>query len=315
MSSMEEVVERVCNEGLIDENVTDRYPPELPPWMHDSVKWPRIYSNESTEGEIKSSLHDNESSQTEYSPDGPISSEVREHGIDALAWYIPFHSSPKYYGIYIRESGLKFLAAYFNKSAKSSYARSLEAAYDLLNLHEEAHNHVEVLFSFHEFVAKKRLYSRRNRSASTSVKGTGGHSLTLEQLEEALSNSFAVTSARMKKFRSEAESFAQYYQPIGYRDWKAVKPHSLFELGMSALVDAALSGSSFGTLPHYPVFTWAHWHAYGIPRYLVPSTPTGGVSEVAVCEVCKKRPATTAMISTWGGSLSVCEYCSEHTLT
>ena len=67
----------------------------------------------------------------------PIGRELGEGGIEALAWYVPFHSSLKDHGIYFRESGLLFLADYLKTSGISP--NYVQHSYALLDSHEAIH--------------------------------------------------------------------------------------------------------------------------------------------------------------------------------
>src|SRR3989442_604256 len=44
--------------------------------------------------------------------DTPLGKDVKTAGVEALAWYVPYHSSRRRWGIYFRETGLIFLADY-----------------------------------------------------------------------------------------------------------------------------------------------------------------------------------------------------------
>ena len=306
MATLSEVVERARNEGLTDEN--DVF---LPPWIRNESHLPEF----STWQAGLRSTDEYSLSTDRYVPDGPIAEEVHRLGIDALAWYVPFHASPKKCGIYIREAGLGFLSGYFKTLTGCSFAESIESASSLLKLHEESHNHVEILFTFHEFVAKKRLYPRPGSGMLTPVQNRNGSMLTLAQLEEALSNSFAISSVRMRKLKTAAIRFAEEQQPDGYKDWIVVKPRRPFEVGLDALLALTLKNNNIGLIPTYPVFAWAHQRAEEIPTYLVPDEPRTAVKTAVLCEVCKSNPATVTRRSTWGGYLSLCEDCNKHTFT
>ena len=149
------------------------------------------------------------------------SSRIGASGIDALAYYAPFHFFRRNrWGIYIRDYGVAYLASRFlgRKTLNCSDNWALRCAYWLLFEHEYFHFQTEVAATHYEVLtddlnAYKHLFH-------------DGHA---SWLEESMANARAhrhlkdhedvqLTFSRIEHFKGFASSWMKT-QPPGYRDF------------------------------------------------------------------------------------------------
>jgi len=91
--------------------------------------------------------------------DEEIEDRVRENGIEALAWYVPFHRSSKW-GIYFRVRGICYLSNYFKtKSNITDVNERVKIALEVLFYHEFFHFLTEITTANMEMMYKKQLYN------------------------------------------------------------------------------------------------------------------------------------------------------------
>ena len=102
----------------------------------------------------------------------PLYGEIGEHGTEALAWYVSFHSS-RYWGIYIPYSGLFRFADKFRSSTRAIEA--IQLAWSGLLAHESVHFAVDVACAKMEVLMHSPIYLLR-------VKRPFGYSTFEEQL-------------------------------------------------------------------------------------------------------------------------------------
>jgi len=120
MTSVQELIDRILENDLGGHNYVER-----PPWRGNfslddgrfgaTKRLPDSYEfdtdpgdgNEEQEGRIL----DGETRRE-------IGDEVEEEGVEALAYYIPFHADRRKWGIYIRESGLAYVADYLIETGR-----------------------------------------------------------------------------------------------------------------------------------------------------------------------------------------------------
>jgi hypothetical protein len=149
--------------------------------------------------------------------------QVASNGADALAYYAPFHFYGRFYwGIYIRDYGLAYLASKFKVSVGQSSALTpsdswiLQAAWEFLLQHEYFHFLTEVASSQVELVSKHQtLYREYFFDPASGV------------LEEALANAqayaevldfSAASSPRFGRFTRFLETWMKTQGP-GYSDY------------------------------------------------------------------------------------------------
>jgi hypothetical protein len=196
--------------------------------------------------------------------ESPLGRDVTRNGIEALAWYVPFHNSRRRWGIYFRETGLLFLADYL-ESAGIPSSFSLIFAYDFLDAHEQVHGIIEAVGAIQELIGGSATYLVRPKGAASSFRPW----LTIAELEEALGNSYAVSRRALTPARSALEGFAAKFQPAGYRDWKEVAWWQSFNDGANAMADQMGGFASLGPAPWLPYLSWSRSRMREIPRYLV----------------------------------------------
>lgn len=239
-----------------------------------------------------------------------IGSEIQKSGVEALAWYLPYHVSRERYGIYIREQGLIFVSEYF-RSVSHSHRDFLSDALRLLTLHEEAHCHIESILTNLELIAGKPFYIKRSSVVRTGVGVSKAsdpkpidakdrmavteelmHSLGIDNnqlnesasslyglnyfdLEEALANAFAISNRKVNPFQRESMLFADNLQPSGYRDYRSVWPRNPFGHGMKTLLNEAIKTGGFECGLWESVMDWSKRHIGEIPIYLVKDVNPG----------------------------------------
>lgn len=137
--------------------------------------------------------------------DDPLENEVRENGVEALAWYVPFHQSRKW-GIYFRMRGVYYLSNLFkNPRNLNDVNERIKRAYELLFYHEMFHFLAEITAAHMEMSYRKPLYNGYLKF----LKKTASKSL---HIEEPLANAYALKRMpkrlhpRVKRFFSKQPS-------------------------------------------------------------------------------------------------------------
>jgi hypothetical protein len=146
--------------------------------------------------------------------DGPIDPqqpppEVETWGADALAFWVPFHFYRERWGIYIRQSGVIYLASVLKGDRlKPGDEKYLDLAETLLLEHELCHATVEIACTRAELVARTSLYQQYFADSTASAH------------EEAISNAEAIlrTLELNDQVRARAEAWMRHQGP-GYRDF------------------------------------------------------------------------------------------------
>jgi len=142
--------------------------------------------------------------------DPELESDVRERGIDTLAWYISFHQSTKW-GIYIRVRGISFLLAFFQAQRNfEDRNRAVKAAFDTLFYHEFFHFLTDIVSVHMEMSYKKALH---NDYLSFKASLTDDYF----NIEEALANAYVLRksprllhSVIKKFFKIQPEVYRRY---------------------------------------------------------------------------------------------------------
>ena len=133
-----------------DEQLSPRERPPLPPWMEHRNKGEAI----SFTGE---SLHVENKIPSNGLPN--LSAEVEQWGIDALAYYLPFHYYQKGWGIYFSLTGILHVAVVLKGGDIDLGDESLlNLSRQILFDHEAFHFMAEMGCSRSEVVARKPLY-------------------------------------------------------------------------------------------------------------------------------------------------------------
>jgi len=183
---------------------------------------------------------------------GWLQDEVHENGIEALAWYHPFHISPQHeWGITITDRGIWYLA-------KNVMSGKYEPPYTL----EQIHDCFELAY---EFLYYHELFHFKVEYAATILELNSPHKpmkvyapfwddgfyhpgpSNCSPLEEAMANEYArwkVCRGQPKVLNDTIERFMQTQQPSGYRDFKAVKHNQKWEEGLNALVESMIGRST-----------------------------------------------------------------------
>ena len=174
--------------------------------------------------------------------------EVDEHGIEALAWYRPFHISPqKEWGITITDRGVWYLAKNV-MSQKYDYPYTLEQihdcfelAYEFLYYHELFHFKVEYTAAILELNSPHKPVKVYAPFWEDGFYHPGPNDCS--PLEEAMANEYArykVCKGQPKKLRDAIEGFMRTQQPSGYRDFGDVKHRKKWQQGLESLVETMI---------------------------------------------------------------------------
>ena len=183
---------------------------------------------------------------------GWLRDEVDEHGIEALAWYRPFHISPqKEWGITITDRGVWYLAKNV-MSQKYDYPYTLEQihdcfelAYEFLYYHELFHFKVEYAATILELNSPHKPVKVYAPFWEDGFYHPGPNDCS--PLEEAMANEYAryrVCKGQPKKLRDAIERFMRTQQPSGYRDFGDVKHHKKWQQGLESLVETMIGRST-----------------------------------------------------------------------
>lgn len=181
-----------------------------------------------------------------------LQDEVDEHGIEALAWYRPFHISPqKEWGITITDRGVWYLA-------KNVMSQKYDAPYTMEQIHDCFQLAYEFLY-YHELFHFKVEYAATILELNSPDGPVKIYAPFWEDgfyhpgpnncspLEEAMANEYArykVCKGQPKKLRDAIEGFMRTHQPSGYRDFGDVKHHKKWQQGLESLVETMIGRST-----------------------------------------------------------------------
>ena len=245
--------------------------PSLPPWLNqpepESV-WRADQPNSWViEGEVPP-------------PDPPFG--VDQWGVDVLAFYLPFHFYQHQWGIYLRASGVIYLACVLKGPATRRSTRIVDelAGHEYTHLvpgdekflrlaelilweHEVFHFASELAASRSELIAKKHVYSPyfSDRSAAAH--------------EEALANAQALTHG-VKKHPQAIQNRLHGWmkgQGSGYRDFDQWISARAFSQGMSRAVGFMIKPPQ--NSPAFGGFLFRGSRGYLIPTRLVNDITRG----------------------------------------
>ncbi len=184
---------------------------------------------------------------------GWIEKQIEESGIEALAWYRPYHLNQGRWGITITDRGIWYIAQYLVKEMYSEpyTAEQIQECFDIatefLYHHEMFHFKVEFAATVMELNAAKptKVYARYwdDRSGDPWF-GSPSTSLDGEApLEEALANEYArqkICRGQPKRLRRAIEKFMATQQPSGYRDFHLVPDRDDWYGGLEELANMLL---------------------------------------------------------------------------
>ena len=146
-----------------------------------------------------------------------IKSRTRVHGIEALAWYVPFHQSGYQWGCYLTASGLYQIADLF-LPAKLSVNERLDFAFHSLLRHELFHFATEYMASQWELCMRQPCYL----PAKTFLNDPAlGYILDEEKAANALMLRNIATRSRIKRVAGVLHLLREFtveHMPPGYSD-------------------------------------------------------------------------------------------------
>ena len=184
-----------------------------------------------------------------------IEDEIEASGIDALAWYRPFHINPQHkWGITITDRGVWYIAReMMSKKYKEPYTEDeiqdcFDLATDFLYQHEMFHFKVELAATLMELNGSGQpteVYARYwdHRRAGPWFGSPSDCLDGAAPLEEALANEYArhkVCRGQPKPLKRAVEKFVREEQPDGYRHYYKVKHNLKWRQGLTELVNKML---------------------------------------------------------------------------
>ena len=183
---------------------------------------------------------------------GWLEDEVDEHGIEALAWYRPFHISPQHeWGITITDRGIWYLAKnvmsqkYDRPYTLEQIHDCFELAYEFLYYHELFHFKVEYAATILELNSPHEPVKVYAPFWEDGFHRPGPNNCS--PLEEAMANEYArwkVCQGQPKKLKDAIENFMRTQQPSGYRDFAEVKHHQKWQKGLDSLLESMIGRST-----------------------------------------------------------------------
>lgn len=212
-------------------------------------------------------------------------SEVREVGIEALAWYVSFHSHGSGWGIYIPVSSLAYLERQVFGAIKVAQEKKWNLALELLLMHERFHYAADYGCSQWELLLGRPCWA--------PVQERINESNTYSMLEEKLANAYmlrVVKSTWSESAVRQATVFVKS-QPPGYRDaFESLDDDSFSQdLGDLARLYAGLQSEEMGITPwslgfdstvFFPVFPLVE--ASQCPIHILHDEQKIGMPRVAV---------------------------------
>jgi hypothetical protein len=181
--------------------------------------------------------------------------DVDRIGADALAFYLPFHFYREKWGIYIRESGVAYLAEVLKgRQLQSGDEGYLAIAEDVLYDHELFHAFVEIACSRAEIIAGTALYCVYYATAEAA------------EHEEAMANARSIRW-RDSPVNKQLGRWMERQGP-GYRDFAKWMDERLFARGTNRAARFMLDRLSF---PKLPASGPSHGFLFqGVDRFKVP---------------------------------------------
>jgi hypothetical protein len=150
---------------------------------------------------------------------------IENDGYRCLAWYQSFHKGRDYYGIYITESGITFLALEYFLNLDITLERAFQLAFLLLHKHEIMHFGVDYMLSQLEMLLRVPLWE-----PGRSLKDDCGYNVE----EEKLANGYMLRGFQEAAIGDhdqgsyEAAKKFVLQQPKGYKDGHEILSRSDF---------------------------------------------------------------------------------------
>ncbi len=259
-----------------------RAPKPERPWKNLYFDWSIEPGSDVPEAVSDDSIREAKSTPSDWKQDGrdlanEFDEQVRERGLDVLAYYRSYHHAIDGWGIYIREDALRYVAATVFGRVSDDPEACHRAAFQLLYDHEYFHYLTDVAATCMEFQHNRPLYLPHFDACHAS-------SPPWSLMEEGLANMYAIEGFAKHGERHEVERFAES-QPAGYRDfvhrgYETSFPHFCQKLAAEILETRATQVDPVTFLPDGPSIPLAELLFdtkgalvnYGdVPLYLVPS--------------------------------------------
>ena len=200
-----------------------------------------------------------------------IDKRVREYGMEALAWYRPFHYLPKeLWGIYITLDGLKYLVQKLRHSIRLSVATAIWYAVEILWQHELFHFIVEVFSTRVEFITREPKYLPYLRQFYEAT--------WPNCLEEALANRHVLRRRNLNKAKRFLYAFFDQ-QPGWYREYRRFLTPDKFREGRIELCNQIVFSSHLH-LPINELRPPARFNVRNIPTFIVAEWRLPEVSNI-----------------------------------
>ena len=160
--------------------------------------------------------------------------EIKQSGIDVLAWYTSFRRS-QVWGIFIRRSAIKGLTYQFATKTGELPQHCLRAAYEVLYSHELFHFQVDCAY-----LKLDELAAAHSLSGVDPYLQSRMMNKPWDDLEEALANARSLYRTR-RPFRSELTRILKT-SPHGYRDFGKYRSKQDFMAGVDQLLSQPHAG-------------------------------------------------------------------------
>ena len=160
--------------------------------------------------------------------------EIKQSGIDVLAWYTSFRSN-QVWGIFIRRSAIKGLTYQFATKTGELPQHCLRAAYEVLYVHELFHFQVDCAY-----LKLDELAAAHSLSGDDPYLQSRLMNKPWDDLEEALANARSLYKTR-RPFRSELTRILKT-SPRGYRDFGKYRSKQDFMAGVDQLLSQPRAG-------------------------------------------------------------------------
>lgn len=168
-----------------------------------------------------------------------ILEDIKKSGIDCIAWYRSFHwLDNKYWGIYIKESGIRFIANLLADGKQMTkngtmYKLSdyLQLAYEYIYKHEFYHFINDFGLLLLEETIDKNIFVDYFENIYCSKQSTN--------VEEALANAFAFDYLKKSNINPSTLRIIDAFcksQPIGYKDYFKYMTKNDFKTGQRDLL-------------------------------------------------------------------------------
>lgn len=140
-----------------------------------------------------------------------IRQSVMVRGVDALAYYIPFHLRGAQWGIYIPLTSIVYMIKNVFNRVPADPVSLMRMAIRAMHQHELFHFAVEYAMAQLELITQTPLHLR-----SRQLKGEHGYN----RFEEQLANANMIRSFRGRRIKGKTEALRNFTlsQPVGYCD-------------------------------------------------------------------------------------------------